>query len=54
MTPTRKGDPKEPSSDTLPLDKQYDVPTALPQDVQGKTDRLYDLCAELPDWCDHA
>ncbi len=51
MTPRRKGNPEEPSSDVQPLEAQYDVPLALPADLQDKTERLYDLCEVSPDWC---
>jgi len=54
MTPKRKGDPEEPSSDKLSLAEQYDVPKALPEDLRGKA-QLYDLCEDhLPDWCKNA
>lgn len=61
LTPRRKGgDSEKPSVSGIPLDQQYDVPTELPKDgdrkFQGKLkkDRLYDLCVELPEWCDKA
>ncbi|MBM4463151.1 MAG: CRISPR-associated protein [Chloroflexi bacterium] len=58
LTPTREGGGSEkPSVSGIPLDQQYNVPTGLPKDgdrkFQGKLkkDRLYDLCVELPEWC---
>jgi len=60
MTPKRKSENiDKPSVSGIPLDEQYDVPTELPRDGERKfrgrlkNDRLYDLCAELPQWCDH-
>ncbi|MDM7999335.1 MAG: type I CRISPR-associated protein Cas7 [Dehalococcoidia bacterium] len=59
LTPKRKGgDPEKPSVSGMPLEQQYDIPTALPRDgdypFRGglKNDKLYDLCIELPEWCD--
>lgn len=51
MTPRRKGDPKEPSVDSEPLDAQYDFPQHLPENLQGRVTNFCDLCAELPAWC---
>jgi hypothetical protein len=54
MTPTRKGDPKEPSKgQPEKLKDQYEVPIQRPTDFRGKLkgDKLYDLCVELPEWC---
>lgn len=59
LTPSRKGgDTEKPSVSGVPLDQQYDVPTILQKDEEKgfrgklKDDRLYDLCVELPKWCD--
>lgn len=59
MTPKRKwkakhdGDKMPPSSDQLPLEEQYDVPTELSDDLCGKIkdNKMHDLCVELPEWC---
>jgi CRISPR-associated protein Csd2 len=54
MTPTRKGDPNQPSKgQPEKLADQYDVKMKLPGDFRGelRNDKLYDLCVELPDWC---
>ena len=58
LSPRRKGgDTENPSVSGMPLDKQYMVPTGLPTEgdlkFQGKLkgDKLYDLCVELPEWC---
>ena len=47
MTPTKKGEPEKPSSRW----SEYEVPTSLPRELGEKTPKLYDLCVELPDWC---
>jgi CRISPR-associated protein Csd2 len=54
LTPRRKGDPKEPSVSGVPLADQYEVPPTVSDDFRGKLrdDKLYDLCQELPAWCD--
>jgi hypothetical protein len=59
MSPRRKGENAEkPSVSGVPFDDQYDVPTKLPKDgdhkFRGKlkNDKLYDLCVNLPQWCD--
>lgn len=57
LTPKRKGDnPENYSVSGVPLDAQYEIPTALPMDGEGvfrgrlKNNKLYDLCVELPEW----
>ncbi len=58
LTPQRKGateeDRKKQSVSGVPLDEQYVVPAELPKDFRGKLkkDKLYDLCVELPEWCE--
>jgi Cas7 group CRISPR-associated protein Csh2 len=61
LTPRRKGGNREdPSVSGIPIDEQYTVPSSLP--IEGerkfrgnlKNRKLYDLCAELPEWCDKA
>lgn len=48
MTPTKKRDPDKPTTSW----SDYDVPTTCPEDLQKKvSNRLYDLCVDLPDWC---
>ena len=60
LTPRRTGgDTEKPSVSGIRLDDQYKMPRELPK--QGadafrgklKNDRLYDLCVELPEWCNH-
>jgi len=53
LAPKRKGDPLQASVSGVPLQDQYKVPTALPEDFRGtlKDGKLYDLCRELPPWC---
>jgi CRISPR-associated protein Csd2 len=51
MTPQRKDNPNQPSLDNLPLEKQYDVPRDLPDDLKDKAINFKDLCVNLPDWC---
>ncbi len=54
LMPTRIGDPEKPSiGHPAKLLDQYDVPTQLPPGFHGKLkdDKLYDLCVELPPWC---
>jgi len=54
MTPTRKGDPHKPSTgQPAKLDEQYEVPTKLSDGFlkKLKSEKLYDLCEELPGWC---
>lgn len=58
LTPRRKGDnPESYSVSSVPLDTQYNIPTALPKNGEGafrgklKNNKLYDLCVELPEWC---
>jgi len=50
MTPRRKGDVDEPSSDLLPLREQYEVPDK-PEGLRGSMKNFCDLVYELPDWC---
>jgi CRISPR-associated protein Csd2 len=58
LTPRREdGDTEKPSVSAVILDKQYAVPDKdtwnKDKKFRGKlkNDRLYDLCVELPDWC---
>lgn len=53
LAPKRKGDSLQASVSGVPLQDQYKVPTALPEDFRGtlKDEKLYDLCSELPPWC---
>ena len=58
LTPRRKGGDREKESvSSIPLDEQYAVPTELLSEgdhkFRGKlkSDKLYDLCGELPKWC---
>jgi CRISPR-associated protein Csd2 len=54
LTPRRSGHDREaPSVSSLPLKDQYEVPLSLPKDFRGslKNGKLYDLCFELPEWC---
>ena len=53
LTPRRNGDSEKPSVSGVPLNKQYDIPVAMPNDFRGKLkgDKLYDLCVKLPEWC---
>lgn len=59
LSPRRKGQNSEKASVSgVPLDEQYEVPRELPRDgdckFRGKLkdDKLFDLCIELPEWCD--
>jgi CRISPR-associated protein Csd2 len=59
LTPTRLGGDRDtPSVSGIPLLEQYNIPIQLPTDGQNqfrgklKSKRLYDLCVELPKWCD--
>jgi CRISPR-associated protein Csd2 len=54
LTPRRKGGNREKESESgVPLKDQYDVPDKMPNDFSGrlKNGKLYDLCVELPEWC---
>ena len=57
LTPNRKGDSEKPSISGIPLEVQYETPLELPKEGERafhgklKNGRLYDLCVELPDWC---
>ncbi len=51
MTPKRKGNTEEPSSDKLPLVEQYQVPKEPPADLKERVANLCDLTISLPDWC---
>jgi len=53
MTPRRKGNSDEPSSDNLPLREQYDVPEK-PTGLRGSCKNFRDLIEDLPDWCNNA
>lgn len=55
LMPKRKGgDSVKPSVSDIPLDEQYDVPKKLTEDFEKKlkNNKLYDLCVDLPEWCD--
>jgi Cas7 group CRISPR-associated protein Csh2 len=59
LMPKRKGaDASKSSVSGVPTGEQYDVPIKLPMDgdqkFRGKLkdNKLYDLCVELPQWCD--
>jgi len=54
LTPKRKGgDSEKPSVSGVPLDEQYEIPDEKIK-LRGKlkNDKLYDLCVELPEWCE--
>jgi Cas7 group CRISPR-associated protein Csh2 len=53
LTPRRKGGNTEtPSVSSIPLKEQYDIPTGLGEFMgKLKNGALYDLCVELPKWC---
>lgn len=51
MTPKRKGNPEQPSSDKLPLEEQYEVPKESPDDLKVGITNFCDLTLYLPDWC---
>jgi len=56
LTPRRKGGDRElPSVSGIPLSDQYDIPDKMQNDFRGnlKNDKLYDLCVELPEWCEN-
>jgi len=50
MTPRRKGNPDEPSSDKLSLREQYEVPEN-PEGLRGTMKNFCDLVYDLPNWC---
>jgi len=52
MTPKRKGNSEQASSDKLPLEDQYDVPKTKPAKLKMKN--FCDLTEEFPDWCSKA
>lgn len=55
LTPRRKGnDTEKPSVSSIPLVTQYEIPDKMPDSFRGKlrNEKLYDLCIELPEWCD--
>lgn len=58
LTPRRKGGNRnEPSVSGIPLMDQYEIPQALEDTTNSfkgnlKGGKLYDLCVELPQWCD--
>jgi len=54
LTPKRKEDAEKPSVSGVPMDQQYEVPTAMPDDFRGtlRQDKLYDLSVKLPEWCE--
>jgi len=58
LTPKRVGgDTEKPSISGLPLETQYTIPTELANEGENKFrgrlkgNKLYDLCNELPEWC---
>lgn len=58
LTPRRKGgDTEKPSVSGVPMDQQYEIPDLETWNKEKKfrgklkKDKLYDLCVELPDWC---
>ena len=53
LTPKRKGgDSEKPSVSGIPLNEQYDIPNQIQLMGKLKGDKLYDLCVELPEWCE--
>ena len=55
LTPRREGgDTEKPSVSGVLLKDQYYIPEKMPSDFRGKlkNGELYDLCVELPKWCD--
>jgi CRISPR-associated protein Csd2 len=54
LTPKRNGDPEKPSVSGVPVHEQYNLSTTLLGDLAKKLKdgTLYDLCEELPPWCD--
>ncbi|NLW36899.1 type I CRISPR-associated protein Cas7 [Syntrophorhabdus aromaticivorans] len=58
LTPKRLGgDRDKPSVSGIPLGEQYNIPTQLGNEMDPfpgkfKDGKLYDLCVELPPWCD--
>jgi Cas7 group CRISPR-associated protein Csh2 len=50
ITPKRKGNTEEPSSDVVPLKDQYDVPRALPDELKATAVNFCDLVEKMPDW----
>jgi CRISPR-associated protein Csd2 len=54
LTPRREGgDTEKPSVSGVLLKDQYYIPEKMPDDFRGKlkNGELYDLCVELPEWC---
>lgn len=58
LTPRRLGDSRDKESVSgVPIDEQYVVPKELPKDGSRafggmlRNNKLYDLCVELPEWC---
>lgn len=49
MTPRRKGNSEQASSDKSPLEDQYEVPKTKPEKMKMKN--VCDLTEDLPDWC---
>lgn len=47
MTPVKRQHPDKPSTAW----SEYEVPTSLPEELESRTLKLYDLCVELPAWC---
>ena len=59
LTPRRKcGNTEKPSVSGIPLEEQYILPPELLSEGEGKfrgklkDGKLYDLCIQLPEWCD--
>ena len=59
LTPRRLGENRDKESISgIPIDEQYNVPIELPNHGERvfrgklKSNKLYDLCIELPEWCD--
>lgn len=48
MTPTKRYDPDKPSTEW----SEYEVPVSLPEELESRTTKLYDLCVTLPVWCE--
>ena len=57
MPKRRGGDTEKPSVSGVPLEDQYSVPDKETWAQNGKlrlkNDTLYDLCVELPEWCNN-
>ena len=49
LTPSKK-DKNNDVPSSLSMDKEYDVPQALPDTLKDTVKNFCDLCVELPDW----